>query len=458
MSSDDPDLLVDVRGVAKSYRVYSRPQDRLKQYLSPGRQYYRDFWALKDVSLQLRRGETVGIIGRNGSGKSTLLQIICGTNQPTEGEVRVRGRVSALLELGAGFNPEYTGRENVRLYASVLGLSPAEIVERMPQIIEFAEIGEFLDMPVKTYSSGMFVRLAFSVAINVDPDVLVVDEALAVGDGRFQHRCMARIRAMQESGVAILYVSHDTEGVKRLCNEVLVLQDGRVVRRGKPLEVSNWYVALMTVGYDLDRLSQLEAERAAPADDGTTLAPREGAAASIGADLPEFGYFRHGDGTAEIVHASLCDAHGVQTTSVALGGEAGIEFDVRFGIDQPEYVVGFYITDRLGTHVIGLNSYQEKMTFPPAKAGELLRFSFRIPVELRPGFYSLSVSIAYNQFDAVWMDHIDNVVIFRVVDPDPARTVFGAYLPGRREVSMRRLAAAGEERATAVPTAEPGMR
>src|ERR1700741_468838 len=193
MSSDDSDLLVDVRGLGKSYRIYARPEDRLKQYLSPGRQYYRDFWALRDVSLQLRRGETIGVIGRNGSGKSTLLQVICGTNQPTEGDVRVRGRVSALLELGAGFNPEYTGRENVRLYASVLGLSPAEIAERMPRIIEFAEIGEFLDRPVKTYSSGMFVRLAFSVAINVDPDILIVDEALAVGDDLFQRKCYAKI-------------------------------------------------------------------------------------------------------------------------------------------------------------------------------------------------------------------------------------------------------------------------
>lgn len=450
MSSEDADLLVDVRGLGKSYRVYARPQDRLKQFLSPNRQHYRDFWALKDVSLQLRRGETIGVIGRNGSGKSTLLQVICGTLQPTEGEVRVRGRVSALLELGAGFNPDYTGRENVRLYASVLGLSPAEIAERMPQIIEFAEIGDFLDMPVKTYSSGMFVRLAFSVAINVDPDILVVDEALAVGDGRFQHRCMARIRAMQESGVAILYVSHDTEGVKRLCNEVLVLQDGQVVKRGKPLEVSNWYVALMTVGYDLGRLAGLETERAVQVlgqvegRAGGSVAASGPAARSIDVELPEFGYFRHGDGAAEIVGAGLYDAQGGQTTSVAIGDEARIEFDVRFGTDQPEYVVGLYVTDRLGTHVVGINSYQEKVTFPAAKAGQLLRYSFKIPIELRPGFYSLSVSIAYNQFDAVWMDNIDNIIIFRVVDPDPARTVFGVYLPAKREVSMQPLQAAAE--------------
>jgi lipopolysaccharide transport system ATP-binding protein len=448
MSSDDSEVLIEVKDLGKSYQIYKKPQDRLKQFLFPNKRYYRDFWALKDISLTIRRGETVGIIGRNGSGKSTLLQIICGTLQPTEGEVRVRGRISALLELGAGFNPEFTGRENVRLYASVLGLSPAEITERMPRIIEFAEIGDFLDMPVKTYSSGMFVRLAFSVAINVDPDVLVVDEALAVGDGRFQHRCMARIKAMQEQGVAILYVSHDTEGVKRLCDEVLVLQDGRVVNRGPPLQMSNWYVALMTVGYDLeqlDRLEQVRESRHAKVEDGslaselTTPPPVQDG--SIDTNLPEFGYFRHGDGNAKILRVALLDGHGGQTTSVSLGGQGAIEMDIQFLTDQPEYVVGFFVTDRLGTHLIGINTYQEKLSFPPAKAGEILRFRFAIPIELKPGFYSITASIAYNQFDHVWMDHIDNVMVFRVVDPNAERIVFGVYLPSTRKVTMERLLA-----------------
>jgi lipopolysaccharide transport system ATP-binding protein len=449
MSYDDAEVLIEVSGVGKSYQIYNRPQDRLKQFLLPHRRYYRDFWALKDVSLKIRRGETVGIIGRNGSGKSTLLQIVCGTLQPTEGEVHVRGRVSALLELGAGFNPEFTGRENVRLYASVLGLSPAEIAERMPRIIEFAEIGDFLDMPVKTYSSGMFVRLAFSVAINVDPDILVVDEALAVGDGRFQHRCMARIKAMQERGVAILYVSHDTEGVKRLCDEVLVLQDGRVINRGQPLHMSNWYVALMTCNYDLDKLAQLETarEQRSKSDDVRGVAgggeqhglraPPE--AASIEVNLPEFSYFRHGDGKAKIIRVGLADEEGEQTTTIKIGDKAHIEMDVEFLSDQPEYVVGFFVTDRLGTHMIGINSFQEKLRFEAARAGEVRRFRFTIPMELKPGFYSITASIAYNQFDHVWMDHVDNVIVFRVVDPDPSRIVFGAYLPAGRNVSMERL-------------------
>ena len=443
--SSDGDVLIDVRGLGKQYQIYQHPQDRLKQFIFRNKTYYREFWALRDVDLQVRRGQTVGIIGRNGSGKSTLLQIICGTLQPTLGSLKVRGRISALLELGAGFNPEFTGRENVRLYGALQGLSPAEVTARLPRIMDFAEIGSFIDMPVKTYSSGMFVRLAFAAAINVEPDILVVDEALAVGDARFQHRCMARIKEMQESGVAILYVSHDTEGVKRLCDEVVVLQDGRVVNRGQPMHISNWYVALVTVGYDLKRLAALEADRARldtpgnEADDAASLTALAQETATVDTELPEFRYFRHGDGGAQITRIFLSDEAGRRVTSAVLGQHVTINFDVRFERDQPEYLVGLYVTDRLGTHVIGINTYQEKVAVPPASAGDQVRYSFRIPVELRPGFYSVSVSVAPNQFDHTWLDNIDNGVVFRVVDPDPQRTVFGVYLPADRQFSAKLL-------------------
>jgi lipopolysaccharide transport system ATP-binding protein len=439
MSSDQSDIVVDVRGLSKSYQIYKRPHDRLKQFLSFGRrQYYREFWALQDVDLQVRRGETVGVIGRNGSGKSTLLQIICGTLQPTKGEVTIRGRVAALLELGAGFNPDFTGRENVRLYGSVLGLSEAEITARLPEILAFAEIGDFIDMPVKTYSSGMYVRLAFSVAINVDPDILVVDEALAVGDGRFQHRCMTRIKQMQERGVSILYVSHDTEGVKRLCNEVLVLQDGRVVNRGQPLHMSNWYLALMTVGYDLEKLAEMNAEQEAP----PSAEPPPGATTTdhqLGVDitLPEFRYFRHGDGTARIVNIVLADEAGHALSAVALGEVLTVHFDVEFHADLHDYIIGFYITDRLGTNVIGLNSYQERAALPQVQEGARMRFTWRFPIDLRPGFYSLSPSIAYNQFSQQWLDYIDNALVLRVVDRDLRRSVFGIYLPAWRTLEAQ---------------------
>jgi lipopolysaccharide transport system ATP-binding protein len=225
MSSD---LAIAVSGVSKAYHIYERPQDRLKQMLWRGRRKFHDeFWALRDVSFEVRKGETVGIVGRNGSGKSTLLQIICGTVTPTEGTVYRSGRLSALLELGSGFNPEFTGRENVYLNGSILGLSRAEVDERFDRIAGFADIGQFIDSPVKHYSSGMFARLAFSVAIHVDPEILIVDEILAVGDAAFQRRCLSKFYDIRESGCTILFVSHDQYQVKSVCQRAVYLDQGR---------------------------------------------------------------------------------------------------------------------------------------------------------------------------------------------------------------------------------------
>lgn len=236
MSSDL--TLVNVERVAKCYQIYAQPQDRLKQAFHrrmrrilplADRQFFREFWALRDVSFSVGRGETVGILGRNGSGKSTLLQIICGTLASTAGEVRTHGRIAALLELGAGFNPEFTGRENVLLNASILGIDPESMEERLAKVIEFSGLGDYIDQPMKTYSSGMHARLAFSAAIHVDPAILIVDEALSVGDAGFQLKCMMRMRELQEDGVTILFVSHDTGSVIRLCDRAMVLDQGRIV-------------------------------------------------------------------------------------------------------------------------------------------------------------------------------------------------------------------------------------
>ena len=227
MSSE---IAVRIANLAKCYEIYDKPHDRLKQYIYPRVQrlaglptksYYRKFWALKDVSLEIKKGETVGIIGRNGSGKSTLLQMVCSTLSPTVGVVNTQGRVAALLELGAGFNTEFTGRENVLLNAAILGFPREEILAKMDQILAFSELGDFIDQPVKTYSSGMFVRLAFSTAIHVDPAVLIVDEALAVGDARFQAKCMRRIKDINQQGASILFVSHDVTSVRPLRYNVI---------------------------------------------------------------------------------------------------------------------------------------------------------------------------------------------------------------------------------------------
>ena len=457
---------IRARHLGKSYQVYQRPGDRLKQFAWRGRRrFYREFWALRDVSFDVAPGATVGIIGRNGSGKSTLLQLICGTLTPTTGSVELHGRVAALLELGAGFNPEFTGRENVFMYGAVLGLKEQEIRDRYDHILAFADIGTFIDMPVKTYSSGMFVRLAFSVAINVDPDVLIVDEALAVGDARFQQRCMAKLRQLQERGVSVLFVSHDTEAVKRLCKHVVILHDGEVVNQGDPLSMASWYLALSTLDFDLDRLRHMQesederAEREAsappvPAIEPGTVAAAERPGAGGGEanlDIPEFKLFRHGDGNARIQDVFLADERGGRVEVVTLGQPIRVVIDVEFHTDQFRHVVGFYMRDRLGTDVVGLNTWQEHVEPPEARRGDVFRYSFEFPIDLKPGYYSLSPAVAYQQDNQQWMDWIENAIIFRVADNDVRRTVFGIYLPPRRDVKVTALQRAPDgTRATAI--------
>jgi hypothetical protein len=297
----------------------------------------------------------------------------------------------------------------------------------------------------------MYVRLAFSVAINVDPDILVVDEALAVGDGRFQHRCMARIRQLQQSGVSILYVSHDTEGVKRLCDHVVVLQDGRIVNEGAPLHMSNWYLALMTADYDLGRLKEIERAALERDRDAVDRVEDVGPLAIVQADQAvappteldpdDFRFFRHGDGRARILDVHAVGADGQRTGIAYLGETVTIRMTVEFVEDQPEYVVGLLVRDRLGTDVIALNSFQERVALPAAARGERIAYLWRFPLDIRPGHYSLCVAVAYDQYRQEWLDYIDNATILRVADRDPSRIVFGVCLPSVRALEGVRLPA-----------------
>ncbi|MEH2282949.1 MAG: ABC transporter ATP-binding protein [Nostoc sp.] len=236
-------IAISLKNVSKCFKRYARPVDRLKEILLPGKSRADEFWALHDINLDIPKGETVGIIGQNGSGKSTLLQIIAGTLTQTKGDVKVNGRVSALLELGSGFNPEFTGQQNVFFNGQILGLSKTELEQKFEEIAAFADIGDFIDEPVKTYSSGMFVRLAFAVAINVNPEILIIDEALSVGDGIFVHRCMAKIKDFQDSGGTILFVSHDIASVNRLCSSAIWINHGQIVEKGTPVDISKSYQA-----------------------------------------------------------------------------------------------------------------------------------------------------------------------------------------------------------------------
>jgi len=242
-------IAVSVQNVSKKFRLFGSPKDRLREALHPfKRKYHHEFWALKDISFEVPRGMTFGIVGRNGSGKSTLLQIICSVLRPSLGTATVNGRVSALLELGTGFNPEFTGRENVLLNGALMGFSRVEMEERLPAIEAFADIGEFFNQPVKIYSSGMFVRLAFAAAINVDPDILIVDEALAVGDAKFQHKCYQKFLEFQEAGKTIIFVTHDTNAIVRHCDCAMLLERGEIVEIGEPKSITNYYMDLLFTG------------------------------------------------------------------------------------------------------------------------------------------------------------------------------------------------------------------
>src|SRR3954467_11010 len=289
-----------VDNVSKQYRIYDHPGDRLKESLTRGRwKRHREFWALRDVSFELERGTTTGIIGPNGSGKSTLLQIITGTLEPTHGMVHYEGRIAALLELGAGFNPEFTGLENIYLNAALMGFSRSETDSRLPEIERFAEIGDFVEQPVKTYSSGMYIRLAFAIAVSADPQILIVDEALAVGDAVFQQRCLRRIKEMQEAGATILFVSHDPHTIRALCTRGILFNAGRVEADGKPADVLNRYQKII-----MSRQAAYEADRLV-----TTEASETEELAIVDETFRPLKYtYRHGDGTAEILSVELLDA------------------------------------------------------------------------------------------------------------------------------------------------------
>ena len=400
------DWAIRAQGVGKTYRLYDKPHHRLLQSLWRGRRsYYREFSALHDVSLELERGQTLGIIGRNGAGKSTLLQIICGTLHPSAGNVQVRGRIAALLELGTGFNPEFTGRENIAINAAILGLSQREIAERRDDIIAFADIGTFIDQPVKTYSSGMYVRLAFAVVVHVNPDILIVDEALAVGDALFQAKCMTRMRRMLDDGLTLLFISHDIAAVKALCQRALWLDHGRVRALGATPEV--------TRDYDHDWIRQANAAHDLPTD-----APAAAAASDAEALLPS------GVGTGAV--ALLAVGWGVAgmfgTEARAQHGDT-LHLRLRLQLRQPcrHLVVSYHIKNRQNQHILGGHSSDRPGVHGRAwQSGEVLELAFDIPVHLHQGDYALTVLAASmadvaHYTDAVFHLWADDVATLHVM-------------------------------------------
>ncbi|MEB0047241.1 MULTISPECIES: ABC transporter ATP-binding protein [unclassified Pseudomonas] len=413
MSSE---ISIKVAGLSKCYQIYSSPRDRLKQFLMPhlfrltkreSRQYYREFWALKDVSFEVKRGETVGIVGRNGSGKSTLLQMLCGTLNQTTGSIQSTGRIAALLELGSGFNPEFSGRENVYMSAALLGLTPKEIDQRFEAIIKFADVGEFIEQPVKTYSSGMYVRLAFAVIAHVDADILVIDEALAVGDAVFTQKCMRFLRKFKETGT-LVFVSHDMSSVLNLCERAIWLHQGQLRQIGPSKDISEAYLQytlqevygqeetlqLVKPGeVDLAIASPTIQSENAPVSDGSPYVDYE-AKLHLSNNLTEANGWK--TGAAEILTVAVAPIL-EQLPDIYRGGEkVRLVINAKAYQDLEQPIIGFIVKDRLGQDLFGENTLPFTDRHPrrlAAGSSFTAEFVFRLPM-LPNGHYSVMVSLA----------------------------------------------------------------
>ncbi|MBU6415573.1 MAG: ABC transporter ATP-binding protein [Xanthomonadaceae bacterium] len=443
MSSDD--FSIRVEGLSKRYEIYARPVDRLKQMILPrvqrglhwpARAWFSEFWALHDVSFNVRKGETVGIVGRNGSGKSTLLQMICGTLTPTLGTVAVNGRVAALLELGAGFNPEFTGRENVRLSGLLYGLSEQELKARFDAILDFAEIGEFIDQPVKTYSSGMYVRLAFAVAINVSPDVLVLDEALSVGDEAFQRKCFARIDQIRASGATVLFVSHAAGTVIELCNRALLLDRGELLTEGSPKHVVSRYQKLLYSPVDKHEsirehikagkeTDALEAGTGPPAPIAAGAADNGSGkrwdASSFEEGLIPKSTFRYDSSGASIFDPHIETLDGRRVNILQPQCEYVYAYRVRFEWTASNVRCGMLIRTVTGLELAGCITSWRGESLPDVEAGSELEVRFLFPCLFASGAYFLNAGVqgSFGE-ENVYLDRWIDGAMFKVIH-EPGR-------------------------------------
>ncbi|MDR7376297.1 lipopolysaccharide transport system ATP-binding protein [Rhodoferax ferrireducens] len=447
MSSNN--IVIRVKNLSKCYEIYNAPRDRLKQFLLPrlqaliGRlvkQYFREFWAIKDLSFEIKKGQTVGIIGRNGAGKSTLLQIICGTLAPTSGSIEIIGRVAALLELGAGFNGEFTGRENIQMYAGVLGLSSEEIAARFDDITDFADIGDFLDQPVKTYSSGMYVRLAFAVVIHVDADVLIVDEALAVGDIAFQAKCMMALKRLMDDGATVLFVSHDTSSVRNLCQKVLWLDAGKSKAFGDPEQIIGNYVAEahLTINSHLAKVRPTTNERVV-----TETAKLEDPLLSMEPHISFVkGWRRYGDGRAHIRNVLFLNEQGKPFETLQLHEK----FVIRFSVFSESYierpVFGFSFRDLKGNQVISsMTTNYRNCHVPSLPAGQAFIVEVSGENVLAQGTYTLTLgmeNMVERNLAHEYIDVIENAITFQSSFGSDTHDIFPGLVWKQMEIQIKK--------------------
>ena len=400
------DVAIKVENVSKVYRLYEKPTDRLKEALGfSKKKRYEEHYALHDVNFEVKKGESVGIIGTNGSGKSTILKIITGVLNPTMGDVKVDGRISALLELGAGFNMEYTGIENIYLNGTMCGFSKEEVDARMQDILDFADIGDFVHQPCKTYSSGMFVRLAFAVAINIDPEILIVDEALSVGDVFFQAKCYKKFEEFQKMGKTILFVSHDMGSVAQYCDRVILLDKGRKLMEGNPKDVIEIYKKVLVKQYVPDE------------ETGKKVAQSGEKSSDMKDNMvqnPDF--IEYGDHRAEIIDYGIVDEKGEPTNTILKKQEFGIRMRVSFKEDIREPIFAFCIKDLKGNDISGTNTVIEKTDIGPCKKGDILEVEFKQKMMMQPGQYLMQLGCTgYEKDNLVVYHRLYNVCSIQVI-------------------------------------------
>lgn len=443
------DIAISVQNLSKCYQIYENPRDRLKQFVMPKmhrftgnkpKQYFSEFWALKDVSFEIKKGETVGIIGRNGSGKSTLLQIICGTLNPSSGSVETNGRIAALLELGSGFNPEFTGRENVYMNAAILGLNQQEIDMRFDSIAAFADIGSFIEQPVKTYSSGMYVRLAFAVNIISEPEIMIVDEALAVGDMNFQAKCMTALTRIQDRGATVLFVSHDISALKSLCSGGVYLDHGAVQKIGSAGEVAELYVRRMR--------EEMNAEFATTNIlQGAKIETKYPSKVQESSNVQEFkisaafekqvAHFRYGDGGAKITYAELLDEELQPIQEVTFNQSVLVRMYFETSIEA-EVSCNYYVMDDKKSLILGAGLRLLGEPLMVIKIGGRYVVTYRTRLPLQEGNYSIQLQISMPivlSHTASFLDVIDDALVFKMSSRDGARIWTKAYVDNEVEIA-----------------------
>ena len=396
---------ITVKDVTKVYRLYDKPIDRLKESLSlTHKSYHKDFYALNGLSFNVEKGQTVGIIGTNGSGKSTILKIITGVLTPTTGQVDVEGKISALLELGAGFNMDYTGIENIYMNGTMMGCSRKEMDEKLQDILDFADIGDYVYQPVKTYSSGMFVRLAFAVAINIDPEILIVDEALSVGDVFFQAKCYRKFEEFKKKGKTILFVSHDLSAISKYCDRAILLNQGVKLGEGSPKDMIDAYKQVLVGQYETPKAGVDVPDLTADGDVRAALdkQKKKQEAARMGVN-PET--LEYGTKQAEIVSYYITDKNDVQTTAILKGDEFTMHMKVKIGQDLPAPIFAFSIKNIKGVEITGTNTMFEKTFLESVKVGQVLEITFRQKMRLQGGDYLISLGVTGYEKDTFKVYH-----------------------------------------------------